>query len=375
MKVDIIIRNGCIIDPYSKKKEVGDICIKSGMIVPVPKEAEAEFAFDATGMFVMPGLIDYHTHIFSAGTEIGIPADLSMIPQGVTTVVDAGSAGVANANAFLRSDINGSRLRIKAFLNVSAAGLATARYHENINPKYWDKIRLEEILQQHWDVFVGLKIRISKAIADGLGLNVLEAAVGLADDLNTRLAVHSTDPLAPMEEVVRLLRKGDILVHCFHGTGSTILDENGQVLDAVREAQERGVVMDAANGRNHWAFSVAESALQQGFIPDIISTDITIKTLYKEPVFGLPYVISKYISLGLPLEKIVACCTTAPAELLGLEGTIGTLAPGAYGDVSVFRLENKNLTFSDTKGEIRNGSCVLIPQLTVLNGQVLFRSL
>lgn len=374
MKLDILIKNGCIIDPYSKRKEVSDICIKNGMVVPVPKDIEADFIFDATGMLVMPGLIDYHTHVFSGGTEIGIPADLSMIPQGVTTVVDAGSAGVANAKAFLRS-INENRVQIKAFLNVSPTGLTTGRYHENINPKYWDKVKLKQLLQTHRDIFLGLKIRISKAIADGLGLDTLKAAVELASELNTRLAVHTTDPLAPMEEIARVLRKGDILVHCFHGTGSTILDEKGQVLDSVWEAQQRGIIMDAANGRNHWTFAVAETALQQGFVPDIISTDITTKTLFKDPVFGLPYVMSKYLSLGVPLENVVACCTANPANLLGMEGTIGTLEPGACGDVSVFSMEDKEIIFSDTKGETRRGSHILIPKLTVLNGQVLFRSL
>ena len=143
----------------------------------------------------------------------------------------------------------------------------------------------------------------------------------------------------------------------------------------MREAQQRGVIMDAANGRNHWTFSVAEPALQQKFIPDIISTDITTKTLFKDPVFGLPYVMSKYLSLGLPLAVVVARCTAIPAKLLGLEGAIGTLAPGAWGDVSVFRMEDKNLVFSDTQGKTRPGTQLLVPQLTILNGQILFRRL
>lgn len=375
MKLDIAIKNGCIIDPRSGRKETGHVFIKDKKIVEASEEAEAGFVFDASGLYVLPGLIDYHTHVFAAGTEIGIPADVAMIPQGVTTVVDAGSAGVANAEAFAGSAASGNRVRVKAFLNVSPTGLTTGRYHENINPKYWDKVKLQDLLERYPELFVGLKIRISKAIADGLGIEVLEAAVKLAEELNTRLAVHSTDPPASMEDVARLLRKGDILVHCFHGTGSTILDERGQVLPAVREAQRRGVIMDAANGRNHWAFSVAEPALRQGFVPDVISTDITTKTLFKDPVFGLPYVMSKYLSLGLPLEEIVAGCTEVPARLLGLEGVIGTLAPGACGDVSVFSIENKTITFSDTKGELRTGTQLLVPRLTVVQGQVLFRSL
>lgn len=374
MKCDIAIRNGFVVDPYRQQEKIKDVFIKDGVIIDAIEKMEANFEYDASGMHVFPGLIDYHTHLFWGSTEIGISADVAMIPQGVTTAVDAGSAGTSNFQVFAEKIAYGSCMGIKAFINLSPAGLPTSKYHENINPKHWDKAKLKRLLQRYPDVIMGLKIRISRDIADGQGSEVLKAAVDMAEELGTRLAVHSTDPIETMEEVAVSLRKGDILVHCFHGTGNTILDEQGNVLPGVIEARRRGVIMDAANGRNHWSFAVAEAAIRQGFLPDIISTDITTGTLFKDPVFGLPYIMSKYLAMGVSLNDVVARCTAIPAKLMGLEGRIGTLAPGAWGDVSVFRLRDKETMFTDTRKEVRRGSQMLVPQMTVLKGNVLYKS-
>lgn len=117
--------------------------------------------------------------------------------------------------------------------------------------------KIKDDLTEHHDILLGLKIRISKEIVGDLGINVLKQAVNVAEKLGTRLAVHVTNPPEAMETVVKLLRPEDVLAHCYHGTGYTILDNNGKVLPAVREAQKRGVIIDAANGGNHWSFKVA----------------------------------------------------------------------------------------------------------------------
>jgi predicted amidohydrolase len=374
MKCDIAIRNGFVVDPHAQREAIGDVFIENGIVIDCTENMEARVEYDASGMHVFPGLIDYHTHLFWGGTEIGVPADVAMIPQGVTTAIDAGSAGVSNFPVFAEKVAYGSCMRIKAFLNLSPTGLTTSKYHENINPKYWDKGKIKEILKRYPDIIMGLKIRISRGIADGQNGEELKAAVAIAEELETRLAVHSTDPTGTMEEVAASLRSGDILVHCFHGTGNTILDNQGKVLPVVNEARQRGVIMDAANGGNHWTFSVAETAIRQGFFPDVISTDITTKTLFRDPVFGLPYIMSKYLMMGVPLGDIVARCTAIPAKLMGLEGRIGTLAPGASADVSVFRLTDEEINFTDTKNEVRRGNKILVPQMTVVKGNILFRS-
>jgi predicted amidohydrolase len=144
-------------------------------------------------------------------------------------------------------------------------------------------------------------------------------------------------------------------------------------LPRIVEARKRGVVFDAANGASHFAFRTALAAISQGFFPDVISSDVTVKTLYGEYVFGLPYLLSKYVSMGMGLEETVAACTTTPARLLGVEGKIGTLAPGAQADVSIFRLVNRQTTFQDCHGERFVGDWFLVPQLTICSGAVVYR--
>lgn len=374
MKVDIAIRNGFVIDPETNRELVTDICVKEGRIVDPGPVMKAEFEYDASGMFVLPGLIDYHLHVFPGSTEIGIPADISLLPQGVTTAVDAGSAGTANVSSFINQVVNRNSMRIKAFLNLCPAGLVTSRYHENVDPRHWDREAIGQLLESYPNFLKGLKIRISRPIVQELGLTVLEEAVKFAEELGTRIAVHVTDPPASMDDVAGLLRQGDILVHCFHGTGLNILNSQGKVSGGVLAARKRGVVMDAANGRNHWAFAVAEAAIKQGFEPDIISTDLTARTLFRDPVFSLPYLMSKYLMMGMSMQKVVAACTAKPASLLGMRGLIGTLASGAFGDIGVFEMKDHVIAFSDTNGVVRTGQKILSPKLTVLNGKVVSRN-
>lgn len=374
MKADIAIRNGFIVDPETGRETQGDIFVRSGRIIEHDQSMDADFDYDATGLFVFPGLIDYHLHVFTAGTEIGIPADLSLLPQGVTTAVDAGSAGTANFSAFVSQTVQQNSMRIKALLNLCPAGLVTSRYHEDVNPKYWDRAAVFRLMDNYPDLLQGLKIRISRPIVNELGISVLEEAVKFADELSTRIAVHVTDPPAEMNSIAGLLRQGDVLVHCFHGTGTSIIDAQGLIAADVMAARKRGVIMDSANGRNHWSFAVAEAALQQGFEPDIISTDLTAKTLYQDPVFGLPYLMSKYLQLGMGLKNVVAACTSNPAALLGMRGLIGTLGTGAFADIAVFERKNQRVTFSDTQGNTRTGQSLLVPRMTVLKGKLVYRS-
>ena len=355
MKKNILIKNGVVVDPIFKTQEQRDVYIQSGRIASAKNFTGADIVIDASGNLVVPGLIDFHSHVFADGTEIGIEPDLSFIPQGVTTAVDAGSTGIANFECFKKDVIQRSKMRIKAFVNLCPAGLATMKYHH--------------------DILLGLKIRISKEIVCDLGINVLKQAVNVAEKLGTRLAVHVTNPPEAMETVVKLLRPDDVLAHCYHGTGYTILDNNGKVLPAVREAQKRGVIIDAANGGNHWSFKVAEKAIAEGFYPDIISTDLTVKTLFKDPVFSMPYLMSKYLFLKMPLPEIIARCTSIPAKIMGMESEIGQLQEGFLADVAILKRCDKYICFSDTQKETRIGREVLVPQLTITGGEIVYRSI
>lgn len=377
MRYDLWIRGGRIIDPARNLSQAGDVLICGDRIVaaPVGQTPEAEEVIDATGCLVMPGLIDFHAHLFPRGTELGIPPDPGLLPLGVTTAADGGSAGVANYELFSESVIRRSLVRIKGFLNVAPTGLVTIRHYENLDPKHFDLEKTAALLERYPGELVGLKVRQSRNMVGALGLEPLKAALRMAEHLHCPVVVHPTDPPVDAGEIADLLRPGDIFCHVFHGTGNTILGSNGTILPAILAARKRGVLFDAANGKGHFAFSVAEAAIRQSFLPDVISSDLSTFTLFRPPVFGLPHVMSKYLALGLRLMEIVAACTSTPARLLGAENAIGTLAPGACADVAILRQVDRQVEFSDTSGERREGQALLVPQMTVRAGRVLFRQI
>ena len=375
----IIIKNGHVIDPANAVNAVGNVYIDTDRLVEAFPEEAANLVIDATGKYVFPGLIDFHTHLFYKSTEIGINPDTSMLCQGVTTAVDAGSFGASNVEAFVDNIINRCDTTVQAYLEFCSAGMPTMKYHENFDPAKWDMKMMPYYLKKYKDVLLGLKIRMSKPLLGPNGAEIFRKAVKTAHELGANICVHTTDPSVSMAEVAELLEKGDVLAHVFHGTGAnegdTIIDADGKVNQAIIEAQARGVVMDAANGGNHWKFAVAEKALAQGFLPDIISTDITVKTLYKDPVFSLPFIMSKYLMLGMSVEQIIERVTINPARLMRGEERYGTLSVGSLADVAIFDIIDKEVTYSDTANEKRTGKKVFLPLMTFKGGEIVYRTL
>jgi dihydroorotase len=377
MEYDILIKNGTLIDPYSKIFSKSDIGIKNNRIVSVSDEIceQAKLVIQANDYLVMPGLIDFHTHAFYGGTDIGVKPDVAFLPAGVTTVVDAGSAGTANYGAFSSTIIANSIVRIKAYLNVCSAGLVTTKYHENVSPMYYDQKKMAAIIDKYRPEILGLKIRISKEIVGNEGLEPLKQTLSLAEEFDLPIVVHTTNPPAASSEIAKLLRAGDVFAHVYQGTGQNIINHDGKVYDEIKIARERGVIFDAANGGNHWVFDIARSAMADGFYPDVISTDITTKTQCKPPIYGLPYIMSKYLNMGMDLPSVVTACTSKPAQMMNLEGAIGTLNPGAFADVAIFKLIHRPTIFADTKGQTMLGEKLLIPQVTIKDGQVVYSSM
>ena len=374
MQRDLVLQNGHVIDPLNQTNGRKDIYVKDGKIVADAGALVSPLYIDASDMIVTPGLIDFHAHVFPKVTEIGLEPDLYFIPQGVTTIVDPGSAGVSNVASFMDLVVNRSQAKIFALLNVCPTGLGTMKFHEDVNPKYWDEQAIRNAFAKWPEVLKGLKIRFSKGIVGETGIGYLAEAGKLARKLNTTLAVHTTDAPIHQDEVAAVLQKDDVFVHCFQGTGNTILDENNKVYEGIVNAQARGVLMDASNGGNHWSFRVAEQAIKEGFLPDVISTDLTVKTIFKDPVFSLPYILSKYLMLGLSLETLINTCTVAPATWLGQAEELGSLSVGTTADISLFKLEDKEIVFSDTQGEKRVGKQLLTPQMTIIDGEILYRN-
>jgi predicted amidohydrolase len=376
MTADIVLKGGRVIDPGRNINGLADVFITGRKIAEILKgeTVQSECTIDVQDCIVVPGLIDFHTHVYECGTDSGVP-DSIFPSMGVTTIGDAGSAGSANFEAFYRDLVARSSIRIKSFLNISPTGIITRKYHENVDPRFFDLPKIERIFEKYSQNIVGLKIRVSRNIVGDLGIKPLRATLDLADKLGCPVVVHVTDPCVPTAELANVLRKGDVFCHVYHGTGSTIIGDDGKVLEAVREARRRGVFFDSSNGRTNFANKTAFAAIADGFLPDIISTDAGMLNVFRGLAFGLPYIMSKYINMGVDLVDVIRACTSTPAALLKMDGQIGTLAPGSCADVTVLQLKQKRTIFTDINNETMIGSKILVPQLTICDGNILFRQM
>lgn len=383
MKIDILIQNGMTVDHHTKDFVKSDIGIIGDRIVDIEgKHVEAETIIDADDCFVLPGLIDYHLHAFYDGTAISVNTDIICLPNGVTSVVDAGSSGWVNYPIFKNYVITQSSVKIKSYLNVVNVGLSTlgggpTSYLENTNPINYNIDKIKATLEGDTDI-LGLKLRYSKELSFNRGFtqDPLEVTAKLARELNTNFCVHVTDSTKPLYELAAYFEKGDVLAHCYHGVGHTIIGEDNKVYPQIKEARERGVIFDCSNGVAHFDFDIAQAAFADGFYPDIISTDLTVKnSLRTDKVFSLLFVMSKYINMGMPFFDVVEAVTTTPAKLMKMEGQIGTLDAGAYADVAILKMKTKNTVFSDTKGKQIQGNCYLDNLATICNGQIVYRKL
>nr|WP_321501368.1 amidohydrolase family protein [uncultured Dethiosulfovibrio sp.] len=373
---DLIIQNGTIVDPATGKKEKSDIAVMDGRIAAVESNIEGpgKQTIDCSGTLVTPGLIDFHLHLFPLA-EIGISGESVCFPSGVTTAVDCGSSGCATYEGH-RGSLKSMKLRTRCFLHSCSAGLATGQYLENPDPKHYDRKKIKRIFYDYGDELVGLKIRQGAEIVGSLGLDPLKATIEIAEELNVPVMVHCSNPPCPMDQLVKLLRPGDILTHAFQDNGGSILDDSGHVSKETLKARKRGVIFDVANANIHFSFAVARSAIAEGFLPDTISTDLTVRSLYKRPaVFNLLHVLSKYRNMGIDIMDVIERCTWIPSKLLGMQGEIGSLSLGSKADIAILKEIDCPTKFGDRLGEVITGNILLKAMMTVKDGDIVYRDL
>ncbi len=375
MKADLVVKNGRLLDPSQKMDVVGDIAISNGRIEAVgPKlDVGAAMTLDAEGCLVTAGWIDIHGHIYEGSTPNGMPVDLGALPMGITAIADAGSSGVANYRNLLKQ-LRANKTRGKLMLNVSACGIIMPnQFAEPVDPKVWDQKLFEKAYADCGEDMIALKLRVSRGIVGELGLEPLYKAVEAAKRLGTRLVVHVTDGPAPMREIAAILRPGDVFCHAFHGTGHTILTQDGKVDSGILEARERGVIFDAASGRGNFSLRVARVAIEQGFLPDSISTDVSLQN-WNHPLAGpLPTVMSRYFPLGMSLADIISRVTDRPAIQFGTEG-LGTLAVGTPADITVAKLEKSTKRYVDKNGDGVDYTELFLPKATIVRGEIQYRA-
>ncbi len=348
---DLLVKSGTLVDPSQGLNQVRDVAFSAGKVAAVSQNiavSEATEVVDAKGLVVTPGLIDLHIHAFWGASEYGMEPDYGNIARGVTTAVDAGSSGARTFPAFRRYVIERCDTRLFALLNLSAMGMLwPARLGDVKDLRWADVDEAVRVGCQNRDVVLGIKVRVSRPYAGDNDVEALKRALECAEAFGGFVMVHVKDTVTPLEELVAMLRPGDVVTHAFHGKSDGLLDEGGRVIEGLRAAQHKGVVFDVGHGSGSFSFDVAEKAMAQGFIPDNISSDLYNRNV-EGPVFDLLTVLSKFIYLGMSVSEVVERCTNTAARTVGMEGTLGTLTPGAEGDATVLKLEEGEFSLSDS---------------------------
>jgi dihydroorotase len=374
MQFDLLIQGGEVIDPAAGYAGQMDVAITHNRIAAVARAipvTTARQVIDAHDQIVTPGLIDLHTHIYHGATYWGIHPDPIAARTGVTTWVDAGSAGAFNLIGLREQVAKHFAVRVFALINISAIGLIAAG-GESRHLELCDAAICARLIDLHPDFIRGVKARMDQSSVSENGVEPLRRARQVAERCARPLMVHIGIAPPAIEQVLELMRPGDILTHCATGHTMRIVDDAGNLLDAARRARDAGVVMDIGHGAGSFAFATIEPLLRAGFLPDVISSDIHQVSVHG-PMFDLPTCMSKFLALGMSLPNVIRATTARPAEILGLQNEIGTLRPGALADLAVFRLLRGRFPFYDVRMEMREGTVLLQNTLTILNGRPLAR--
>lgn len=370
---DLVLAGGTVIDPASGLHDRRDVGIAGGRITAIEPHlsgGDAADVIDASGAYVVPGLIDLHVHVYPGVADLSVEPDPTCLGRGATTVVDGGSSGANTFPGFRRYVIEPSRGRILAFLNISLLGQVDTMLGELHDLRFADPERAARVALANPDVIVGFKVRLSEMLAGPNGLVGLERAIEAGEATGLPVMSHIGGTPFDIEEALAIMRPGDIVTHAFTGwRPGVIIDDGGRLVAGAREARERGVRFDVGHGQGSFTWAVAEAALADGFRPDTISTDLHRFNI-ASPVHDLATTMSKFLHLGLSLDEVVSMVTTAPAMSLGAAGPgLGRLAVGAEADVTVLRLEEGRVALMDSAGATRDAERRLVPIATVRAGR------
>jgi dihydroorotase len=375
MTYDLLIKGGTLVDPAQKVHAPKDVAFAQGVVAAVGDDLSASDAhevLDAGGRLVTPGMIDLHVHVFYGVSHFGVEPDPTCLARGVTTVVDAGSAGADTFPGFRKYVIEVSATRILAQLNISSQGMLTREIGEFEIPEYANVGKACAMIEQHRDLILGVKVRLTRnsIVSERSGMLPLHRAREAADAAGLPIMVHPQGAWCDsLDDILKVMRGGDILTHCFHGSACGILDDQGRVRESVREAMDRGVIFDVGHGAGSFNWEVVEGAMAQGVRPQTISSDLHVYNLHG-PVYDLATVVTKFLHLGMPLDEAMAKVTSVPAQVIRMGDRIGTLAVGAWGDAAVFELREGAFRLADAHGAVRTGRQKLVPVAVVRGGRV-----
>lgn len=380
---DIQFRNGFVFDSEKGMFTKRDLFVRNGVIAAEEESTEAKTVIDAEGKYVVPGLIDEHLHLDLNGSMIGVNGDTLCIPNGITTACDGGTCGASNFTQFYNSNIIRYEAHTYSYLNVSTFGNKSLCLHEeDHDPADFRPDLMEKLFRKYPDTLRGLKVRMCKGTLGNHGMAPLYRAIEISEELQSKgircpIAIHydNLPDNVTVEELFRALRPGDIAAHIYQTKGETIFMEDGSIHPAVRDARERGVIMDDCHGRVHWSIPHLRQAVKEDFLPDIISSDAVRVSEYVRPGFSLLYALCMLSAAEVPTEKLLQCVTINPARALGIQDRAGALEPGMPADVTVLDIVDADRDFADNYGNTIPGDRMFVPLLTMVDGRVAYRQI
>lgn len=373
---DLLLKGAHVIDPKSRLSAPRDVAVRAGLIAAVEpsiEPARARKVVNVSGLYLVPGLIDLHAHVFAgsegrslAGGEASIYPDAFALRVGVTTVVDAGSSGRDNFSYFKKTVIDRARTRVYALLNIGAAGMPGEGDEQRLD--LMDAKAAADLAKAHPETIVGFKV----AHYRGADWTPVERGVeaGTLANLPVMIDFGQFRPERPFQDLVlKKLRPGDIYTHCYYAP-VPMVDAAGKLLPYLFEARKRGVLFDVGHGGAAFEFRQAVPAVRQGFPPDTISTDVHSGSLNSGMKDQLN-VMSKFLNMGMTLDDVILRSTWNAARIIRRE-QIGHLGVGAVADIAVLRLEKGQYAFVDSYGARMDGTQRLVNELTVASGLVVY---
>ncbi|MFI5011705.1 MAG: amidohydrolase/deacetylase family metallohydrolase [Hyphomicrobiales bacterium] len=374
MTHNLILRGGRVIDPSQKIDAVMDVAFAGGKVAAVGQSLQAgpeTDIRDVTGHIVTPGLIDLHTHVYWGGTSLGIDAEEFCRSSGVTTAVDTGSAGPGNFHGFRKHVIEPSQTRILAYLHVSFAGIYA--FSNSVMVGESEEIRLMapveamKVADANRDVVVGIKVRVGRGASGTQGEAALDIALQVAEETGMPLMAHIDHPPPSYEHVISRLRPGDVLTHAFRPFPNAPSTAQGTVKPSVLAARKRGVLFDIGHGKGSFAFKTARAMLANGFEPDTISSDVHTLCI-NGPAYDQVTTLSKFLCLGMPLERVIAASTVNAATALK-RPELGSLKAGCAGDATILSIKEGKFDYEDVTGEHMIGDRRILSQGVVIAGK------
>ncbi len=369
-----LLAGGHVIDRAGGLDGVLDVRVRDGKIAEIGGDLSPEDAtvLDVSGLLVVPGLIDVHLHLMNGLGAFGADPDVFGVGSGVTTVVDAGSAGHSLFPIFRRHIAAPAKSRVLAYLNLSTLGsVAGPGYSTLADPRLIAEEHIEKVVEANRDVIVGIKVMATGTALGGEGLKPLSRARRLADNLRLPLLVHIGESWGRAEppaigKVLAYLRPGDIVTHVFTAHPGGLLDPNGKLWPEVRAAKESGVLMDVGHGLHNLNFDVARRVLDQNLKPDGISTD-GHRGNRAGPVYDLPTTMAKLLALGFSLPAVIQMATVNAARILRRDD-IGFLRQGGPAEISVLRLEEREWKAVDSQKQTLQARRALVPVFAIRDG-------